>query len=87
MLEIRNLTIIKKKDERVLLRNFSFNVKNKDKVAIIGEEGNGKTTLLKTLYDKSLVSDSFSISGSITKKGSIGYLEQSLNASCNNYTI
>lgn len=87
MLEIRNLTIIKKKDERVLLRNFSFNVKNKDKVAIIGEEGNGKTTLLKTLYDKSLVSDSFSISGSITKKGSIGYLEQSLNVSWNKYTI
>ncbi len=35
--------------ERELLHNFSFEVNNKDKIAIIGRNGSGKTTLLKII--------------------------------------
>ena len=34
---------------RYLVKNLSFTINQGDKLAIIGEEGNGKSTLLKTL--------------------------------------
>ena len=55
MLQTRNLTITMKKDLRDLLRDFTFSLNPGDKAAIIGEEGNGKSTLLKLLYDPALV--------------------------------
>ena len=55
MLQIKNLNISHLKDNRVLLQNLSFTLNSGDKAAIIGEEGNGKSTLLKLIYDESLV--------------------------------
>ncbi len=79
MLEIRKLSI-KTKNDREIINNLSLNVDNVDKIAIIGEEGNGKSTLLKCIYDQKLISDYCNISGEIVKKNiSIGYLEQFLN--------
>ncbi|MDF2700776.1 MAG: transporter, ATP-binding protein [Haloplasmataceae bacterium] len=77
MLEILNLTIQITKDNRTLIDNLSFNINQNDKFAIIGLEGNGKSTLLKAIVDKSLISfcDVF---GTIVIKGKIGYLEQSI---------
>ena len=49
MLQIRDLTVTMKKDLRDLLRGFTFALNPGDKAAIIGEEGNGKSTLLKAL--------------------------------------
>ena len=49
MLQIRDLTVTMKKDLRDLLRGFTFALNPGDKAAIIGEEGNGKSTLLKLL--------------------------------------
>ena len=57
MMEINNLTIIKIKDNRTLIENFNFILHKGAKVAIVGEEGNGKSTLLKAIYNKSLVED------------------------------
>ena len=48
MLQIRNLTITHLKDLKELVKDLSLTVNQGDKVAIIGEEGNGKSTLLKT---------------------------------------
>ena len=48
MLEIKNLTI--KGKDRYLTKNLSFTLNNSDKLAIIGEEGNGKSTILKATY-------------------------------------
>ena len=42
MLQIENLTLTHKKDLRPLIQNLTFSVMPKDKIAIIGEEGNGK---------------------------------------------
>ncbi len=47
MLQIKQLTITHKKDFRVILKDFSFVLNPGDKVVLIGEEGNGKSTLLK----------------------------------------
>ncbi len=51
MLQIKELTITYKKDLRNLISGLSFVLNPGDKAAIIGEEGNGKSTLMKLLYD------------------------------------
>lgn len=51
MLIISNLTLVLKKDLRTLIKDFSFVLNKRDKVGIIGEEGNGKSSLLKVLYN------------------------------------
>ncbi|NMB42577.1 MAG: ABC-F family ATP-binding cassette domain-containing protein, partial [Clostridiales bacterium] len=77
---IRNLDLYLKKDLRTLLADFSFSLNENQKVALIGEEGNGKSTLLKVIYDESLVSDYIEIKGEITKKGEIiAYLPQQID--------
>jgi len=47
-----------------------------DKAVIIGEEGNGKSTLLKSIYDRQGVSDYCSFGGEIVTKCMLGYLPQ-----------
>lgn len=75
MFDVKNLSIIV--NGRYLVENLSFTLNKGDKLAIIGEEGNGKSTLLKTLLGKC---DYATITGNINRKNiSIGYLEQTLN--------
>ena len=50
MLEIKDLTI--SISDRYLIKNLNLILNNGDKLAIIGEEGNGKSTLLKSILDK-----------------------------------
>lgn len=79
MVQIRNLTITHRKDLRVILEDFSMVLNEGDKAALIGEEGNGKSTLLKLIYDASLVEDYVEYSGEIIKGNArIGYLAQEL---------
>ena len=79
MLQIRDLSVTMKKDLRQLLKEFTFALNPGDKAAIIGEEGNGKSTLLKLIYDPALVEGYVEYSGAIQKDGMIlGYLSQEL---------
>ena len=79
MLQIKNLTITHRKDNRVLLDKFNLILNDGDKCAIIGEEGNGKSTLLKLIYDEELVDGYVEFSGEIIRNNScIGYLAQEL---------
>ena len=79
MLQIQNLTITHKKDSRELVRDFSFCLNPGDRAALIGEEGNGKSTLLKLIYDERLTEDYAESTGVISKKGMrLGYLPQEL---------
>lgn len=81
MLQIKKLTITHIKDNRVLLDNLSFSLNQGDKIAVIGEEGNGKSTLLKLIYDESLVEDYVDYTGEIIKNQiHIGYLPQEIQA-------
>ena len=80
MLQIKNLGINLIKDDRKLLENFDLALNPGDKVGLIGEEGNGKSILLKTIIDRKSVENYAQISGEIYKKEEIiGYLPQSLD--------
>ena len=55
MLQIKKLNLTHKKDLRVILDDFNLVLNDGDKAVIIGEEGNGKSTLMKWIYDPSLI--------------------------------
>ena len=79
MLQVKNLTITHKKDNRVLLDKFNLVLNDGDKCAIIGEEGNGKSTLLKLIYNEEMVDNYVDFTGDIIRNNShIGYLAQEL---------
>lgn len=87
MLDVKNLTI-ELKDGGFLVNDLSFSVKEKDKLAIIGEEGTGKSTLLKAMIEPNLVSDYAIVTGDIfNSKVKIGYCEQNLNEDWNKYHV
>lgn len=59
---------------RYFIKDLSFSLNKKDKLAIIGEEGNGKSTLVKCLLG---ICDYATLKGTINNKGNtIGYLPQ-----------
>lgn len=76
MLQAKNVNLYLQKDNRLLIEDFSFSLERGDKAVIIGEEGNGKSTLLKYLFNEELVEDYVSGTGSVIKKGVFGYLPQ-----------
>lgn len=76
MLEIKHLTIHHTPSDRTLISNLSFTIRPKDKAVIIGEEGNGKSTLLKWIADSSMIDEYCSYQGTCISKGRIGYLPQ-----------
>lgn len=80
MLQVKNLTLTHRKDLRDLTADFSFVIGDSDKAVVIGEEGNGKSTLLKWIYDPGLVESYCEWSGELTANpGLMGYLAQDLN--------
>ncbi|MCX7773354.1 MAG: ATP-binding cassette domain-containing protein [Clostridia bacterium] len=80
MLQIKNLTITHLKDLRTILKDFTFSLNKGDKVVIVGEEGNGKSTLMKLIYDEHLVKDYVEYTGEIQKNNTcLGYLAQELS--------
>ncbi len=80
MIQVKNLTITHRRDLRTILNDFSLVLREGDKVALIGEEGNGKSTLLKLIHDPALVEDYAEYTGEIIRKGvRTGYLAQELS--------
>ena len=80
MLVIKNLTLYLIKDLRTILEDFNFSLYEGQKVALIGEEGNGKSSLLKAIADQTLVKSYLEVKGNIYKTNEvIGYLPQALN--------
>lgn len=75
MFEIRKLSIFAY--PRYLVKDLSLILNKGDKLAIIGEEGNGKSTLLKSIIGSCNYA---TITGNINLNGNrIGYLKQSLD--------
>ena len=88
MLQIKNLSIYHRKDLRPIVENFSFFLNPGDKAVIIGEEGNGKSTLLKLIYDEELVADYAGYEGEILRGGlRMGYLSQELTGEQKEKTV
>ncbi|NLM42304.1 MAG: ABC-F family ATP-binding cassette domain-containing protein [Firmicutes bacterium] len=79
MLVIKNLTLVMTKDLRVLLEDFNFSLQPGMKAGLIGEEGNGKSALLKAIADPASLRGYLEITGEIITAGEIiGYLPQVL---------
>lgn len=81
MLQIKQLTITHKKDLRVIVKDFSLVLNPGDKAVLIGEEGNGKSTLLKWIYNPELIEGYTETQGERICTGEHpGYLPQELPA-------
>lgn len=79
MLQIKNLSITHKKDLRVIVQDFSCTLSKGDKAVIIGEEGNGKSTLLKWIYAPELIEGYAEATGEQIAPGErLAYLPQEL---------
>lgn len=79
LLTTQHLSLDHQKDLRNLVQDLNLNVNPGDKIAVIGEEGNGKSSLLLTLLDTSLVTDYLLLSGNIQRHfHSPVYIPQSL---------
>lgn len=88
MLQIRNLAITHKKDLRNLIEDFSFVLRPGDKTVLIGEEGNGKSTLLKLIHEEQLVEEYVTWSGEIIRNGvRTGYLAQEMGQEARNCQV
>lgn len=88
MLEIKKLNIKTLDNEKEIITNLDLVINTDDRLAIIGEEGNGKSTLLKCIYDENLIKDYAIVSGKIIKNNiKIGYLEQFLDKEWNLQTV
>lgn len=81
MFQIKNLSITHKKDLRTIVQNFSLVLNDGDKAVMIGEEGNGKSTVLKWMYNPELIEDYAEGTGErILNRERLGYLAQELPA-------
>ena len=78
MLILRNVTIRSRKDDRLLVDDLSFTLHAGERAALIGEEGNGKSTLLKWIFDSKMVEGYAEASGQRVVDGKLGYLPQEL---------
>lgn len=88
MLQIKNLTLTHKKDLRILLEDFSLVLNDGDKAVIIGEEGNGKSTVLKWIYNPELIEDYIESDGEKIANGQkLCYLPQELADSDKKKTV
>ena len=88
MLQIKDLNITYRRDGRVLADHFHLILNSRDKAVLIGEEGNGKSTLLKWIHDPSLIEDYADAAGTrIMNHETTGYLPQQLSDSDASLTV
>ncbi|MBP3655466.1 MAG: ABC-F family ATP-binding cassette domain-containing protein [Clostridia bacterium] len=78
MLQFKDLSIYHNKDLTPLITGLSFSLREGDRAALIGEEGNGKSTLLRLLAG--LDTPYVSCEGDVRVTGVRGYLPQELPA-------
>lgn len=79
MLQLKNVSMAHLKDLTDLVLDLTVSINAGDKVALIGEEGNGKSSLLKLMMDESLIADYISFRGQIQRQfSSFSYLPQQL---------
>lgn len=88
MLEINQLSIHHLKDSKPIITDLHLIVNPGEKLAIIGEEGTGKSSLLKTIVSPKLIASYADYTGQIHNQfKKIGYLPQSLSRKESDQTI
>ena len=68
---------------RKIIEGLNLIINKNDKIALIGEEGNGKSTLLKYIYNPKLIEDYCFFNGTRDLCSTIGYLPQIIEAKWN----
>ncbi len=87
-IQIQNLNMRHRKDLHPLLEGFQLVLTPGDKAVIVGEEGNGKSTLLKWIVDPALIEGYAEAEGMRTDQGEkLGYLPQELPESDKEKTV
>ncbi|MFC3932906.1 ATP-binding cassette domain-containing protein [Streptococcus dentapri] len=88
MLQINHLTITHLKDLTQLISDLNLVINSGDKLAIIGEEGTGKSTLLKAILSPKLIDNYSILEGKISNHfQKIGYLPQALSQKQEKMTV
>lgn len=78
MLTVQNLTLTHKKDLVSLIEDLSFAVHPGERLALIGEEGNGKSSLLRAILGDPSLDAYLDVRGRIVNTFRTGYLPQEL---------
>ncbi len=79
MIQLNNVSIFLVSNGRKLVDGISFTLNPGDRTVIIGEEGNGKSTLLALIADPELIEDHAEFTGSVNRGAHrIGYLPQQM---------
>lgn len=80
-MKLTNISLVEEKTGRYLVQDLDLTINANTKLAIIGEEGNGKSSLLQVIRERKDLIPYLSVSGEITSSyQNIGYLNQSLVA-------
>ena len=87
MLELKNVTLRLRSDDRTLVEDFSFTLGRGDRAVLIGEEGNGKSTLLQFIADRSAVESYCECSGTVVRRGTVAMLHQMMPDSMLDLTV
>ncbi|WP_300927169.1 ATP-binding cassette domain-containing protein, partial [Faecalibaculum rodentium] len=69
MLELRNLTIQLDREDRYLVKDLTLSLAAGEKAVLMGEEGNGKSTLLKAILHQA---GWCTVTGDIRLEGPVG---------------
>lgn len=81
MLSLHHITIASPQG-RILIKDLDLTLNAHDRLAVIGEEGNGKSTLCRYIADPVLLEGAFIVTGQRLATGlSIGYLPQTFSSS------
>ena len=86
ILEISDLSLHLTQTGRPLLEHFSFTLGAGDRAVLIGEEGNGKSTLLRYLAQPEALEGYCEAEGRVTLRGRPGYLPQLLPEALREWT-
>ncbi len=78
MLKVDHLTLTHRRDLTDLVRDLSFTLSPGEHMALIGEEGNGKSTLLRCIAGGAHIPGYIDMQGSIRLSSPAGYLPQEL---------
>lgn len=88
MLSVQHVSIVHLRDLRPLIEDVSFTVSGQERLAVIGEEGNGKSSLLKLIYDPEMIKGYCSFSGRVSAPGErMGYLPQEVPEESRNQPV
>ena len=87
MLELKDVTLRLRGTDRTLVDGFSFTLRRGDRAVLIGEEGNGKSTLLQYIADPASVEGWCECSGRVTRRGTAALLHQMMPDALRDVTV